>query len=180
LEIPLGLSVIGIHPSIQRDIGSQSILYFGVKGIRDTRRMFQTSLFLIQVLRGNVDGNPSLYQSDPSNLDPEDILTCSEYLVGYQMKGSHTLVLEKKNMKDLVINMEDMYGNKEGVFSATRKLINRASVDRTISKQESMCFLEQLPLILCLERIEPLSLSPSKCIYNQKEAKKDKIVEDTS
>jgi hypothetical protein len=35
-------------------------------------------------------------------------------------------------MKDLVMNMEDMYGNKEGVLNAARKLLNRASVDRTI------------------------------------------------
>jgi hypothetical protein len=83
-------------------------------------------------------------------------------------------------MKDLVMNMEDMYGNKEGVFSAARKLINRASVDRTISKQEAMCLLAQLPLILCSEKIEPVSLSPSRCICNQIEAKKDKAQEDTS
>jgi hypothetical protein len=70
-------------------------------------------------------------------------------------------------MKDLVMNMEDMYGNKEGVFSSTRKLLNHASVDRTISKQEAMCLLAQLPLILCSERIEPVSLSPSRRICNQ-------------
>jgi hypothetical protein len=66
----------------------------------------------MQVWRGNVDVKPFLYQSDPSNPDPEDIVTCSDYVVGYQMKGAHTLVIEKKNMKDLVMNMEDMYGNK--------------------------------------------------------------------
>jgi hypothetical protein len=77
-------------------------------------------------------------------------------------------------MKDLVMNMEDMYGNKEGVFSATRKLLNSASVGRTISKQEAMCLMAQLPLILCSERIEPVSLSPSRRICNQIEAKKTK------
>jgi hypothetical protein len=121
-----------------------------------------------------------LYQSDPSNPDPEDIVTCSDYLMGYQMKGAQTLAIEKKNMKDMVMNMEDIYGNKEGVFSAARKLINGASVDRTISKQESMCLMAQLPLILCSERIEPVSLSPSRRICNQIEAKKDKALEDTS
>jgi hypothetical protein len=70
-------------------------------------------------------------------------------------------------MKDLVMNMEDMYGNKEGVFSTARKLLNRASVGRTISKQESMCLLAQLPLILVSERIEPVSMSPSRQICNQ-------------
>jgi hypothetical protein len=127
-----------------------------------------------------VDVKPLLYQSDPSNPDPDDIVTCSDYLVGCQMKGAQTLAIEKKNMKDLVMNMEDMYGNKEGVFSAARKLLNRASVDRTISKQEAMCLLAQLPLVLCSEKIEPVSLSPSRRICNQIEAKKDKKLEDTS
>jgi hypothetical protein len=43
-----------------------------------------------------VDVKPLLYQSDPSNPDPEDIVTCSDYLVGYQMKGVQTLAIEKK------------------------------------------------------------------------------------
>jgi hypothetical protein len=51
---------------------------------RNTRRMVQTSLFLTQVWRVNVDGKPLLYQSDHLNPDPEDIVvTCSDYLVGY-------------------------------------------------------------------------------------------------
>jgi hypothetical protein len=75
------------------------------------------------------------------------------------------------------MNMEDMYVNKEGVFSSTMMLLNMASVDRTVSKHEAMCFLGQLPLFLCSERIEPVSLSPSRHISNQKEATK---VEDTS
>jgi hypothetical protein len=65
------------------------------------------------------------------------------------------------------MNMEDMYGNKSGVFSVIRKLLNRASVERAISKQEAMCLLAQLPLVLCSENIELVSLSPSRCICNQ-------------
>jgi hypothetical protein len=83
-------------------------------------------------------------------------------------------------MKDLVMNMKDMYGNKEGVFSAAMKLLDRASVVRTTSKQEAMCLLAQLPLILCSERTEPVSLYPSRHICNQIEAKKYKTLEDTS
>jgi hypothetical protein len=56
----------------------------------------------------SVEANPLLYQSDPSNPDHENIVTCSDYLVGYQMQGAQTLVIERKNMKDLVMNMEDM------------------------------------------------------------------------
>jgi hypothetical protein len=50
----------------------------------------------MQVWRVNVDVKPLLYQSDPSNPDPEDIVTCSDYLVGFQMKGAQTLAIEKK------------------------------------------------------------------------------------
>jgi hypothetical protein len=63
---------------------------------RNTRRMVQTSLFLTQVWRGNVDVKPLLYQSDPSNPDPEDIDTCIYYVVGYQMKVAQTLTIEGK------------------------------------------------------------------------------------
>jgi hypothetical protein len=45
---------------------------------KNTRRMVHTSLFLTQVWRGNVDVKPLLYQSDPSNSDPKDIVTCSD------------------------------------------------------------------------------------------------------
>jgi hypothetical protein len=37
-----------------------------------------------------VDVKSLLYQSNPSNPDHEDIITCSVYLVGYQVKGEQT------------------------------------------------------------------------------------------
>jgi hypothetical protein len=55
-----------------------------------------------------------------------------------------------------------------------------ASGDITLSKQEAMGLLAQLPLIRCSDRIEPVSLYPSRCIFNQVEATKDKTLEDTS
>jgi hypothetical protein len=64
---------------------------------RNTRRMVQTSLLLTQVWRENVDVKQLLYQSDPSNPDPEDIVACSDYLAGYHMKCAHTLTIEKKH-----------------------------------------------------------------------------------
>jgi hypothetical protein len=43
-----------------------------------------------------------------------------------------------------------------------------------------MCLLAQLPLILCSEMIQNVPMSPSRPIYNQIEAKKDKTQVDTS
>jgi hypothetical protein len=61
--------------------------------------MVQTSLFLTQVWRGDVDVKPLLYQCGPLNPDPEYIVTCSDYLVGYQMKGSQNLAIEEKTQR---------------------------------------------------------------------------------
>jgi hypothetical protein len=101
--------------------------------------MVHTSMFLTQVWRVNVDVKLFLYQSDPSNPDPEDIITCSDYLVGYQMKGDQTIANERKNMKDLVMRMEDNNGDITGFFYAARKLLNRASVERTIYQNRRRC-----------------------------------------
>jgi hypothetical protein len=76
--------------------------------------MVQTSMFLTQVWRGNVDVKPLLYQSDPRNPNPEDIITCSDYLVGYQIKEPQTISIERNNMKDLVMIMEDKNGDITG------------------------------------------------------------------
>jgi hypothetical protein len=53
-------------------------------------------------------------------------------MVGYQMKGAQTIAIERKNIKDLVMRMEDNNGDITGFFYAARKLLNRASVERTI------------------------------------------------
>jgi hypothetical protein len=118
------------------------------KSPMNTRRMVQTSMFFTQVWRGNVDVKPLLYQSDPSNPYPEDIITRSDYLVGYQMKGSQTIAIERKNMKDVVMIMEDKNGDITGVFNGARKLLNRAYVECTILKQEAMSLVGQLLLVL--------------------------------
>jgi hypothetical protein len=47
-------------------------------------------------VEGNIDVKPLLYQSYPSNPDPEDTVTCSDLFVGYQMKCAKTLVIKKK------------------------------------------------------------------------------------
>jgi hypothetical protein len=54
-----------------------------------------------------------------------------------------------------------------------KKLLNRASVDRTISKQEAMCLLGQLTLTLCSDNIENVSCSPFRRTFNRKEGTQD-------
>jgi hypothetical protein len=61
------------HPSITSEVhGFTKHLVF--RSPRNTRLMVDTSLYLTQVWRVNVDVKPLLYHSDPSNPDPEDML----------------------------------------------------------------------------------------------------------
>jgi hypothetical protein len=62
-----------------------------------------------------VDVNPLLYQSDPSNRDPEDIVTCSDYLVGYQIKCSQTLVIDKKHERSGYEHGRHVWGNRRSI-----------------------------------------------------------------
>jgi hypothetical protein len=87
----------------QEDHGFTQHLVFRSK--INTKCTVKTYPFLSQVWRGNVDVKPLLYQSDQNNPNTEDIMSCTDYIIGYQMKGTQTLPLEQKNMKDLVMNM---------------------------------------------------------------------------
>jgi hypothetical protein len=42
------------------------------------------------------------------------------------MKGVQSLAIDWKNMKDLVMNMEDLHGDNVGIYCAARKLLNMA------------------------------------------------------
>ena len=55
----------------------------------------------------------------------------------------------------------EVSGTIDDVISITRKLLNRTVVNRTIPKQECMVELDKLPLVLCTDSIEPISLSGS-------------------
>ena len=57
------------------------------------------------------------------------------------------------------MNFVDNYGDSSGLCALARKWLNRASVSRTISRQETTYLLSGLPLTLCSERIEAVSTS---------------------
>ena len=126
---------------------------------RNTRRLNQTSLYLAQIWRGNVDIKPLLYNSNPLYPDYEDIVGVTDYVIGYQMKGQETLKVERKNLISFIMNSDDQTGNKDGLYTLARKWMNRASVSRIISRQEANCLLASLNLTLCTEHMENISLS---------------------
>ena len=62
---------------------------------------------------------------------------------------------------DSTSSAEEVSGNIDDVITLARKLLNRAVVSRLVPKQECMVELDKLPLILCTETIESISLSGS-------------------
>ena len=56
-------------------------------------------------------------------------------------------------------SMKDEMGDKKEVRRLSRHLLNRASSNRTISKQECMVLLRNLKLVHCTETIETVSIS---------------------
>ena len=126
---------------------------------RNTRRLNQTSLYLAQIWRGNVDIKPLLYKSNPLYPDYEDIVEVTDYVIGYEMKGGETLKVKRRNLTSFIMNSEDPTGTKEGLYSLAQKWMNRASVSRIISRQEANCLLASLHLTSCTEHMENISLA---------------------
>lgn len=52
-------------------------------------------------------------------------------------------------------------GNEHDVMKVARQILNRGSAHRTVSKQECMVELTELPLVLCSETTETVNLSGS-------------------
>ena len=54
-----------------------------------------------------------------------------------------------------------------------RHILNRTTTQRTISKQECMVLLSQIPLVMCSELIKTISISDSKKLSNKTRTSKD-------
>ena len=61
-----------------------------------------------------------------------------------------------------------MTGDKNEVISLTRKLLNRVNTTRTISKQECMVLLSDIPLVECSEIIQTVNIADSKRLSRYK------------
>ena len=70
---------------------------------RNTKRMLQTSLSLLQTWRANCDLQVMLYDSPPDNFDLSEIARLTDYVVAYSCKGNQTLQAEKDNIKTVIM-----------------------------------------------------------------------------
>src|SRR5688500_12675509 len=62
-------------------------------------------------------------------------------------------------MKALILGSQNVSGTTNDVKRIARKLLNRTTTDKVISKQECMCYWTKLDLVLCSESFETVSIS---------------------
>ena len=137
---------------------------------RNHPRVIQTSMFLVQGWRANVDIQLLLYDDNITKTTASDVAQISDYIISYICKGTETSVQEKLRVKDIILNSSECTGDIADVKRVSRHILNEATKNRLISKQESMCYIGQLPLFLCSEIIENISLSGYRKIGTQQEA----------
>jgi len=89
------------EPRIERDFKRGGFKKFTCK--RNTRRMNQTPMDLLQYWRANCDMQLLIYESDPRSPDPHDIAKVTDYIVAYTCKGNMTTQMESKIIEDIIM-----------------------------------------------------------------------------
>jgi hypothetical protein len=138
---------------------------------RNNQRTVQSSLCFVQSWRANCDIQILLYDSDPKCPNPEDIGRVTDYIVAHACKGNETIVQERQQMKALIMGSSETSGTVTELKTLARVSLNEVTKEKVISKQECMCHLAGLDLVLCLESIESVSISGTCKLGTEKQAK---------
>ena len=137
---------------------------------RNHPRVVQTSIFLLQGWRANVDIQLLLYDDVIHKTTASDISQVSDYIISYICKGTETSVQEKVHIKDIILNSTECTGDVDDIKILSRQIMNEATKNCIISKQESMCHIGRLPLFLCSKNIEDVSISGYRKLGTQEQA----------
>jgi hypothetical protein len=133
---------------------------------RNHPKYIQTSLHCLQSWRANCDISILIYESDPMNPDVTEIAKVTDYVINYACKGNATLAIERKQVKDFTLQCESETGDEKDVIKTVQKCLNRSVASRTITKQEAVCQIGKLPLVICSESIDTISLSGAMRVSN--------------
>ena len=74
-------------------------------------------------------------------------------------------------MQSMFPRAESIVGDIHELTSLIRHIMNRCTTQRTISKQECMVLLSDIPLVQCSENIQTISISDSKRLSNKSQKK---------
>lgn len=126
---------------------------------RNHSRVTQTSKDMLCSWRANCDIQILVYDSDPDNPDVKEISRVTDYVVGYTCKGGTTLQEERETNKSLVMKMQETTGDSHDLKALAKKIMNKASSRRLISKQEACVMLANMPLTSCSEFINGVPIT---------------------
>lgn len=130
---------------------------------RNNQRIVQSSVCLLQSWRANCDIQLIVYNStDHMNPDIKEVASITDYIVAYQCKGNESFINERENL----VNFSSAFETNDTTMTAdqktlARKILNKISGSRLISKQEAMVQLSGLPLWLSTEKFTTISLTSS-------------------
>ena len=129
---------------------------------RNNDRINQTSRHMLQSWRANCDVQLIIYDSDPLKPDIAEIARITDYIVSYSTKGNVTWREENEQTKQLIMASDDVYGGVEDLRRVAKQVMNKSATKRLISKQEAMVLLSGLPLTMCTETVESVSINNSR------------------
>lgn len=92
----------GFQPRNQPAIVFDKRGFYKLEMERNHLRMVQTPLFILRGWRGNCDFRILLYSSPNGKPDAEEISTVTDYVIGYQCKGSETIKTERVLLRDFI------------------------------------------------------------------------------
>ena len=141
---------------------------------RNHTRVNQSSKELLQSWRGNCDIQILIYNGDPNRVDPREISKVTDYVVAYNCKGNITLQEERDINKHIILATQETTGDVHDLKRTARKILNASATRRLISKQEASVLLSDLPLTLCSDLIEDVSIN-----WNTKITTKESSAQDT-
>lgn len=128
---------------------------------RNHARLNQTPEDVLRVWRGNCDVQILIYNSGYTmdTIDPADIARVTDYVVAYACKGNKTLKQERIENRNLILRTEEATCDHNDVTMVTKKILNRATSNRIISKQEAVVMLGGLDMVRCSEIIDVKSVA---------------------
>lgn len=150
-------------PTIERDLRG----FLRLDLSRNDKRTVQSSLAMLQGWRANCDIQLILYESNPVKPDLQEIANVTDYVVAYACKGNDSLLHERKDVYNQVMQAESLYESNKDIKRLARQILNKTVSRRIISKQEVMVNLANLNLTFCSESIENVSLSGSYRLSNK-------------
>jgi hypothetical protein len=153
-----GFKVIS-EDEIEEDV-KRNIKFLKLK--RTENRMKNTSMCMLQSWRANCDVSLLIYDQDPTKLNFRDIAQVTGYIVAYCSKGNASFSREREVLSEVCNSFEGGVSSIPSIdtTSLIKKVLNRMSNSRIISKAEVSSLLLDLPLYKCTESFRHVPITP--------------------